>query len=49
MIGVTGAKRASLENVGRMPPSRSKTKLGRKMTYGMPLLSTACSISHLAP
>ena len=36
MIGVTGARRASFANVGRMPPSFAKMKLGRKMTYGMP-------------
>ena len=49
VIGVTGANRASLAKVGRIPPSRSKTKLGRKITYGMPAPSTACSISHFAP
>src|SRR6266540_935889 len=31
-IGVTGASRASFANVGRMPPSLPKMKLGRKTT-----------------
>ncbi len=49
MIGVTGVSFASLANVGRMPPSGPKTKLGRKITYGMPEPCTCCSFSHFAP
>ena len=48
-IGVTGARRASLANVGRMPPSVPKTKDGRKITYGIPDAFTSCSICHFAP
>ncbi len=40
-IGVTGAKRASRTKVGRTPPSRPKTKLGRKITCSSPDSFTA--------
>ena len=49
MIGVTGATLASLRNVFRMPPSRAKTKLGRKITWSSPDACTSCSCCHLAP
>ena len=49
MIGVTGISFASFANVGRMPPSFAKMKLGRKMTYGIPAAFTSCSIAHFAP
>src|SRR5579864_320757 len=47
-IGVTGANRARRTNVGRIPPSFPKTKLGRKTTYPRLDERTARSISHLA-
>ena len=49
MIGVAGVNRASFTKVGRMPPSVPKTKLGRKITYGIPDPSTSRSESHFAP
>src|SRR5947209_201639 len=48
MIGVTGANRASCLKVGRIPPSRPKTKLGRKITCSSPEPATVGSISHFA-
>ncbi len=48
-IGVTGVRRASRANVGRMPPSRPKMKLGRNVTHSRSASRTACSISHFAP
>jgi hypothetical protein len=48
MTGVTGVSRASFANVGRMPPSGPKMKLGRKITYGIPDAFTSCSMCHLA-
>ncbi len=48
-IGVTGATFASLRKVGRIPPSRPKTKLGRKITCSRPDSRTSPSCSHFAP
>ena len=48
MIGVNGANRANRTKVGRTPPSRPKTKLGRKITWSSPDSRTARSISHFA-
>ncbi len=31
-----------------MPPSRPKTKLGRKIVWSMPEPATSCSSSHFA-
>ena len=48
MIGVTGVSRASFTKVGRIPPSRPKMKLGRKITNVRPDPLTRCSVSHFA-
>jgi len=41
-IGVTGISFAIFANVGRIPPSFAKMKLGLKMTYGIPAAFTSC-------
>ena len=48
-IGVAGVSFASRTKVGRIPPSLPKTKLGRKITYGIPEACTSCSCCHFAP